>query len=375
MSTETKHTPGPWTTREGSYKKTLQYLVGRMKGEITSILTPWSKINAIGANGFEMHTSIAFCSRPSVGKSLLLEQFCNEVYKLNPDKKIRVLKLQLEMMDQIVDIREFSSILGKSYGYMVSTEEHPTTDDWGQVIGKEKLSIEDLKKCWEYVKTKIVKDEHGEQKFPENVIHTAPTVEELEKIIDDYMESYKIGTDNKGNSIYTETVIAIDHARLIRRKGGQSETDMLYELGPMLNRKKREYPIIIILLNHLKREINSDLRCENGKYGNYIRDEDVFGGDSIFQNFDIIVGMDRPSLRQISRYGPSNYLIEDEYTLVFHFLKVRNGSPGISFFRGEYSKMKITEIPTPPKAATKAAEYRHQNSPEQRNSQTKANLQ
>ena len=127
------------------------------------------------------------------------------------------------------------------------------------------------------------------------------------------------------------------------------------------------------MLNHLKREINSDIRCENGKYGNYIRDEDVFGGDAIFQNFDIIVGMDRPSLRQISKYGPSNYIIEDEYVLVFHYLKVRNGVPGIAFFRGEFNKMKIIECEIPPKAATKAAEYK-QEYKNKTNGQTQANL-
>lgn len=362
----------PWTTREESYKKTLSYLTGRMRGEITSVKTPWSRINAIGADGLEMNTSIAFCSRPAVGKSVILEQFCQEVHRLNPTKKLRVLKFQLEMLDQIVDIREFSSALGKSYGYMTSTEEWPITNDFGHIIGKEKLSTQDLKQCWEYVKSKTIKDEAGEQVYPENVIHAAPTVEELEKIIDDYMEAYKT-IDATGKVIYTETIIGIDHARLIRRKGGQSETDMLYDLGPMLNRKKGQYPIIIVLLNHLKREINSDLRCENGKYGNYIRDEDVFGGDSIFQNFDIIVGMDRPSLRQISKYGPSNYLIEDEYTLVFHYLKVRNGAPGMAFFRGEYNKMRIIEIDTPPKAATKAAENNKEYQ-QKYQSQTKANL-
>lgn len=362
----------PWKTRDESYAKTLKYLTGRLRGEITSVKTPWSKINSISADGLEMHTSIAFCSRPGGGKTVLLEQFCREIHELNPDKKLRVLKFQLEMHDQTVNIREFSSVLQKSYGYMVSAEDWPKVNNWGQVVGKEKLSKEDLLECWNYVQNKTKKTPEGLPLYPEDVIHKAPTVEELEAIIDDYMQTYKQGVDKDGKNIYTETIIGIDHARLIRRKGGQSETDMLYELGPMLNRKKGEYPIIIVLLNHLKREINSDARCEPSKYGNYIRDEDVFGGDSVFQNFDIIVGIDRPSLRQINKYGPSSYIIEDEYVLVFHFLKVRNGTPGISFFRGDFGKMKISEIDVPPKAATKAAENRQAYA--NTNPQIKANL-
>lgn len=343
----------PWTTRESSYKNTLKYLTGRMQGKITSVLTPWSKINAIGTQGLEMHTSIAFCSRPAVGKTIILEQFCQEVYKLNPGRKLRVLKFQLEMLNQVVDIREFSSIIGQSYGYMCSAEEGVFLDQWGQKIDSKKITQDELMKCWDHVVNKTKKDDNGEMKFPENVIEVAPTVEELEKIIDQYMDAYKTGNDTDGSTIYTETIIGIDHARLIKKKPGQSETDMLYELGPMLNRKKKQYPIIIILLNHLKREINSDLRCENGKYGNYIRDEDVFGGDSIYQNFDLIIGMDRPSLRQITRYGPLNYIIDDRDILVFHFLKVRNGSPGMGFFKGEFEKMRIVEIEIPPKAQAK----------------------
>lgn len=369
-------TEKPWKRRGDSYKKTLEYLTGRMKGEITSIKSPWPKINAIGSDGFEMHTSVAFCGRPGASKSIILEQFCKEVHKLNQDKKLRVLKFQLEMMDQIVDIREFSSVLGKSYGYLTSTEEFPLINEFGQLIGKEKLSKKDLIKCWEYVQAKSVNNDLGQPLYPEDIIHTCPTVDELEQIIDDYMESYKT-VDASGKITYISTIIGIDHARLIRRKAGQSETDMLYELGPMLNRKKIQYPIVIVLLNHVKREVNSDVRCENGKYGNYLRDEDVFGGDSIVQNFDIVVAIDRPSLRQISRYGPSNYIIDDEYVLVFHFLKVRNGVPGMSFFRLEGHKMQVIEMEPPAKAATKSAENREQHKEYEKkyqSSQTKANL-
>lgn len=337
----------PWATREESYKNTLKYLTGRLKGEIKSVLTPWPKVNEVGAKGLEIHTSIAFCARPACGKTVVIEQFCRELYTLNPGRKMRILKLQLEMLNQVVDIREFSSVLGESYSYMCSAEESPVIDDFGQIKGTKKLTIEELKKCWDHVVNKTQKTDTGEHKFPENVIEVAPTIEEFEQIIDSYMETYK---DESG---YVDTLICIDHARLIKKKPGQSELDMLAELGPMLNRKKKQYPLIIVLANHLKREINSDARSENGKYGNYIRDEDVYGGDNIYQNFDIIVGIDRPSLRQITKYGPSNYIIEDEYVLIFHFLKVRNGSPGMTFMRGEFNKMRIVEIPTPPKATAK----------------------
>jgi hypothetical protein len=41
-------------------------------------------------------------------------------------------------------------------------------------------------------------------------------------------------------------------------------------------------------------------------------------------------------------------MIEDDRVIVLHFLKCRNGDTRLSFFRAEFEKMKIVEMPTPP---------------------------
>ncbi len=336
----------PWSTRENSYKQALDYLTGRLRGKITSLKTPWKKLNEVGIDGWEWHSAVAFFGRSGEGKSVLVEQLTKNVFKLNPGLKMRILKFELEMLPQVTAIREFSSEIGKSYAYMCNAEKDENLKN---------VSLDELKKCWDYVQRKTKKTETGEQEFPEDIIEISPSVEEFEKLIDQYMEAYC--TKENDEKIYTKTLITIDHLRLFRKDGYGSELDMLYAACLLINKLKKKYPVIFVILNHLNRDVDKSDRAENGTYGNYLRDSDVFGADALLQNADIVVGMHRPARKQITKYGPSCYIIDDEYVIVMHYFKVRNGVPGMSFFRGEFYKMQIIEIDTPPKAQQKPKTY------------------
>jgi hypothetical protein len=139
------------------------------------------------------------------------------------------------------------------------------------------------------------------------------------------------------------------------KEDGESELSMLYNLCVAINRLKKKYhdSIIFVGLNHLLREVNADTRTENGKHSNYLRDSDIFGADAIMQNFDIVVVMDRPAARNISKYGPKLFIIDNPNILVYQWVKVRNGVPAMSFFQGHFDKMKIVEIDPPPQAQRK----------------------
>jgi hypothetical protein len=310
-------------------------------------------MNSIGVAGWEWGTAIAFCARPGVGKTVLVDELVRKVYGLNPDIKMRVLKFELEMLPQVTVIREFSAHLGQSYTYVCSAEEVEELDQWDNPTGKKKkLSQEELMKCWEHVERKLL-EENGVPKFPEDIVDIAPDVAEFESIINSYMNAYKVVKEIKGKEVieYTKTLVTIDHLRLIMKDDKESETTMLYNMCIMINRLKKKYhdSIIFVALNHLLREVNSDARTENGKHSNYLRDSDIFGADAIMQNFDIVDVMDRPAARNITRYGPQNYLVTEE-TIVHNFVKVRNGLPCMSFFKGEFDKMQMVETEPPPKA-------------------------
>jgi hypothetical protein len=74
----------------------------------------------------------------------------------------------------------------------------------------------------------------------------------------------------------------------------------------------------------------------------------IFGADALLQHADTLIGINRPGKQKIRIYGPDRYIIEDDKVLVLHFLKCRNGDSRLSFFKAEFERMKITEIPTPP---------------------------
>jgi replicative DNA helicase len=316
-----------WKSQREGYLQALKYLQGRKDGTIRSFRTPWSKVNDAGIDGFEWHSLIILGGRSGTGKTLIKDQLVREAFKLNRGENMRILEFQFEMIAKVSKIREFSSVLGKSYKSICSAED------------SQKLSQEDLSKCHAYAKQRV--------ENPIDIVETPCDVVGFKKAVHDYMEMHSTTTEN-GTKLYQNTVITLDHSYLIKvGKGEKGKTDMLYNLGEAATELKRKYPVIIIILSQLKREVDSPERNEDGKYGNYILDSDIFGGDALYQHADIVIGINRPAQRFIKLYGPDRFIIEDESVLVFHFLKVRNGDTRMSFFRSKFDEMKIIEMPTP----------------------------
>ena len=88
-------------------------------------------------------------------------------------------------------------------------------------------------------------------------------------------------------------------------------------------------------------------RAIDGKYGNYVLESDIFGSDAMLQHADTLIGLNRPAKQKIRLYGPDRYIIEDDKTLVLHFLKARNGDTRMSFFKAAFETMEIHEMDTP----------------------------
>ena len=316
-----------WSSQKHGYIESLNYLQGRMNGTIRSIKTPWPKVNDALTAGFEWNTLTVIGGRPASGKTLIAEQIIREAFPLNPTEKFRVLQFQFEMLARTSAIREYSSILGKTYKYLCSAEEVKLTD-------------QDLRICHEHAKKKI--------QYPIDIVEEAQTVEEFKIIIDDYMEAH--ATINElGEKEYTHLIITIDHSLLFKKAPHErSVQDMLNNLGEALTNIKRKYPIAFILLSQLNRNIDNPDRSEDGKYSNYILESDIFGSDALLQHADTVIGINRPGKQKIRFYGPDRFIIESDRVLVLHFLKCRNGDTRLSFFRAEFERMRIVEMDTPP---------------------------
>lgn len=305
-----------WKSSAEAYRDAIQYIEKRKVGEEQSLKTPWSKFNNAIVDGIEWNSTVIIGGRPGSGKTLIQDQIVSESFDLNPDLDHHVLKFSFEMPGRTSAIREFSSITGKTYKELCSVGA-PITDAY-------------IDRC----------KNHARKQVNRNIqtVYKALTVEEIENQIDMYLNH------NKGK----KTLITLDHTVLVKLGNYKSRNDMLYALGEMLTNTKRIYPISFLVMSQLNRNIEDPDRAINGKYGNYILDSDIFGADAMLQHADTLIGVDRPAKRKIRFYGPDKFIIQDDKTLVFHFLKTRQGENQMSFFKAKFENMKVEEMNTPP---------------------------
>ena len=306
-----------WGGQYAAFNEALKYMYRRANGEEKSIYTPWAKFNDATTDGLEWNTLTVMGGRPGSGKTLIKDQIIRESFELNPHDEFRVLEFQFEMVGRTSALREFSSITGKTYKELCSA---------GST-----LSADIINKCHAYAKERV--------KYPVDVVSQPLTVNQMREQIDAYM------TLHKGK----RTIITLDHTMLVKRAPYQnSSLDMLFELGEFFTQTKRQYPCLFIALSQLNRNIDNPERALQGKYGNYVLESDIFGSDAMLQHADTLIGINRPAKQKIRFYGPDRYIIEDDRTLVLHFLKARNGDTRMSFFKAEFEKMEIAEMATPP---------------------------
>ena len=305
-----------WHGQYQSFNEALKYMLDRQSGKEKSIQTPWPKFNDAVTDGLEWNTLTVIGGRPGSGKTLIKDQIIRESFVLNPEENYRVLEFQFEMVGRTSALREFSSITGKTYKQLCSA---------GHVLSKDTFD-----KCHMYAKDRV--------KSPVDIISTPMTVNQMREQVDMYMN------EHQGQ----KTIITLDHTILVKRAPYQNNRlDMLFELGEFFTQVKREYPCLFIALSQLNRNIDNPDRAIDGKYGNYVLESDIFGSDAMLQHADTLIGINRPAKQKIRFYGPDRYLIEDDKTLVLHFLKARNGDARMSFFKAAFERMEIEEMNTP----------------------------
>ena len=306
-----------WHGQYQSFNEALKYMLDRQSGKEKSIQTPWPKFNDAVTDGLEWNTLTVIGGRPGSGKTLIKDQIIRESFILNPEENYRVLEFQFEMVGRTSALREFSSITGKTYKQLCSA---------GHVLSKDTFD-----KCHMYAKDRV--------KSPVDIISTPMTVNQMREQVDMYMN------EHQGQ----KTIITLDHTILVKRAPYQNNRlDMLFELGEFFTQVKREYPCMFIALSQLNRNIDNPDRAVDGKYGNYVLESDIFGSDAMLQHADTLIGINRPAKQKIRFYGPDRYIIQDDKTLVLHFLKARNGDTRMSFFKAQFERMQIAEMDTPP---------------------------
>ena len=306
-------------------RKALLKMKARRSGELKSLKSSWPKFNDAFCDGLEWRTITVVGARPGTGKTLFMEQLISDIIEENKDHKFRVLKFQFEMLDETNGIRKLSLNTASDYNTLMSK---------GEPVDKD-LYL----KCVQYY-------EQTENTDVIDVVYDPCTVDEMCATIHYYMEAHK---DEEGN--YTNALVTIDHSALLKvGKGQRDKFEVLYALGEALTYMKKHYPVAFLVLSQLNRNIDNPDRSKDGDYGNYVLDSDLFGADALLQHADVVLGINKPAIRKIRFYGPERFIVSDEDLLAFHFLKSRNGTTRLSFFKLDRENMRIIEIETPPQA-------------------------
>jgi replicative DNA helicase len=315
-------------SERNALKKGLLKMKAKRSGELKVLKSAWPKFNDAFCDGLEWRTITVVGARPGTGKTLFMEQLISDIITLNTDQEYRVLKFQMEMVDETSGIRKLSLITGADYNTLMS---------------KDKLVDKQLfEKCVEFYNKTETTDYV-------DVVYDACTVDEMCATVHYYMEKHK-----KADGTYTNMLVTIDHSALFRvGKGQKDKFDMLGVLGEALTMLKKHYPVAFVVLSQLNRNIDAPDRSRPGEYGNYVLDSDIYGSDALLQHADVVMGINKPSIRKIRHYGPEKFIIHDEDILVFHFLKSRNGTTRISFFKLDRDTMRIIEIDPPAQAGAK----------------------
>ena len=317
-------------SEKDTIKKAIQKIIDVSKGNIKPLKTSWPKFNDAFVNGIEWRTITVVGARPGVGKTLFMEQMTSDIVELNKDQDFRILKFQLEMVDETDGVRKLSVKSGLSYEILMSKYER---------LGKD--SIRDLINIYDSI------DSEGRA----NVIYDPCTVNEMCASIHDECERYKktIVDENGEREVYRNILVCIDHSALLKKdKHEKDKFEMLNNLGEAMTYMKKKYPVSFLILSQLNRGSDSPERNKPGTYGNYILDSDIYGSDALLQHADIVIGINRPFDRRLNIYGPDRLIIKDENLLVFHFLKSRNGTTRIGFYSLDRSTMRFIELDSPP---------------------------
>ena len=303
-------------------KKALYKMKARRNGELKSLKTAWVNFNNAFCDGLEWRTITVVGARPGTGKTLFMEQLVNDVIKLNPDQKFRILKFQFEMLDETNGIRKLSMNVGSDYNTLMSKD----------------MPIDKgiYQKCVQFY-------ESTESYDIVDVVYDPCTVEEMCATIHAYMEQFK--TEDG----FVNTLVTVDHSALFKLGGKYKDKfEMLNAFGEALTEMKKKFPVAFLVLSQLNRNVETIERAKDGTYGNYILDSDLYGSDALLQHADVVLGINRPFNRRIKFYGPEKYIINDPDLLVFHILKSRNGFMGMNFYKLDRAAMRIVETDPPP---------------------------
>ena len=293
-----------------SLEKGLIKMKARREGKLRSLVSAWPKFNDAFCDGLEWKTITVVGARPGTGKTLFMEQLISDIIDLNKNEDFRVLKFQMEMVDETSAIRKFGLKTGADYNTLMSKD--------GKLVDKRIFQ-----RCVDFYHESASSD-------IVNVVYDVCTVNEMCSTVHHELERHR-----REDGSYRNMLVAIDHSALFKNDVGQKDKfEMLGSLGEALTQMKKKYPVAFIVLSQLNRNIDDIKRQVEGNYGNYVLDSDIYGSDALLQHADVVMGINKPSIRNIWMLSKQLVLLIHFSQLKLHFSKKESLEDNVSFLSG-----------------------------------------
>lgn len=315
-----------------TYDETLDFIKKRASGEERSILTPWASMNDGLLDGIPWNSVTVIGARPGTGKTLIASLITRNSFALNPTQDFVVLDFQYEMLARNSALRDLGRYSGKSMRQLNSCRRD------GIMTAKD---IADAEAFFNMKRT-----------HPIYVKEEPCTVARMAEILPEFCDDPRI----KGKRV----IVTLDHTLLVKQdtKTENSSNETLYHLGAFLSTAKRQLPVTFIILSQLKQEVDGVERTRI-PLNHYPVMRDILGADSITQNADTVIIMNRPAKNQIWKYGPKEFNIVDDKVMAVHIVKGRDGGESMFWLKADFEHMNIldmphSEIPLPTSSAAPA---------------------
>lgn len=228
--------------------------------------------------------------------------------------KVVLIHFGFEMDAEDELIRNAGTVIGKGYGYLMSSE-------WDKNLKNYRRLSTD-----QYEEVETVLDTFADRN--EYYIPTSGTVDEI------LVTVAKIAKVNPGAKL----VITIDHTLLSNRSTEKSDAELQQSMAKAAVFLRQEYGALVILLNQLNQKIEADDRITTPML-HYPTKKDIHQGNQIFWACDTVIINHRPIVLGIKTYGPDKL---DTTNLIHgHIVKNRQGRTGNLWFREDFANGRI----------------------------------
>jgi len=219
-----------------------------------------------------------------------------------------------EMDPEDEQIRTASDIMGKSYGYLMSSQWDYDLKDYNRLSDKQFDEV-----------SGVLKSFANQQEY---YVPFSGDVEQFKATV------YRVAADNPGKKL----IITLDHTLLSKRLKERSEAELQTNIALAIVELRQTLNCFIIVLNQMNQGIESAERI-NDPAGHYPQKKDIYLGGQIWWACDIVMMMHRPIVLGIKKYGL--HRLDTTHLIHLNIIKNRQGVLGDVFLREDFAHGRI----------------------------------